>query len=169
MSQFSAWDLAFALIVFISTMIGYSRGFVVDTIATVVFFLAVFVGIVFGTTVGELILGLFMEVSPTNPWTFWLGLLVVFIVIMIVGSMIRNLFEERINEIGMRSADKMIGLVIGLARGFLIVMLLIVLLQINLPNASNVESSFFFDLLEPFNESVRSFVDFLFSSEPTTV
>lgn len=169
MSSFSLWDVAFSLIVFVSTIIGFRRGFVVDTVATVVFFLGVFVGIAFGTPAGEMLLGLFTDVSSTNPWTFWVGLVVIFIVIMILGTMIRNLFEERISEIGMRSADKMIGLAMGLVRGFLLVMLLIALLQLDSTNQADLERLFFYDLLEPFNESVRSFVDFLINSEQASV
>lgn len=169
MNSFNGWDIGFSLIVLVSTFIGYSRGFVVDTIATVVLFLALFCGIAFGDTVGELILGLFFELAPNNPWPFWVGLFAIFAVLMVAGNILRNLFADGISEIGMQSADRMIGLVVGLARGFLLVMLLIALMQRTMSDPSSVESSLSFDLLEPFNESMHVFVDFLFGSDQPAV
>lgn len=159
MSGFNFWDIGFALLLLVSTFRGWSKGAVIDTIATVVLLIAIFGGLLFGTEVGTLILGVSQE--GQNPWSLPLGFVIVFIVVTLIGALIRKAIDSAISESALRPADRTIGLVLGVVRGFLIIMLIIACMLRWYPDSPELLSSFSFRLLEPFNDDVSKFVDLL--------
>ena len=159
MSGFNFWDIGFAVLLLVSTFRGWSKGAVIDTIATVVLLIAIFGGLLFGTEVGNLILG--VTEAGQNPWALPLGFLIVFIVVTLAGALIRKAIDSAITESAMRPADRTIGLVLGVVRGLLIIMLIIACVLRWYPDSPELMNSFSFSLLEPFNDDVSKFVDLL--------
>lgn len=159
MSGFNFWDIGFGLLLLISTYRGWSKGAVIDTIATVVLLIAFFGGLLFGTEVGDFLLG----ESPTgqNPWALLLGFVMVFIVVILVGAFLQKAIDSAISESAMRPADRTIGLVLGAVRALLIIMLIIACVLRWYPDSPDLLASFSFRLLEPFNDDVSKFVDLL--------
>lgn len=159
MSGFNFWDVGFAVLLLVSAFRGWSKGAVIDTIATVVLLIALFGGLLFGTEVGNLILG--ATESGQNPWALPLGFLIVFVVITLAGALIRKAIDSAITESAMRPADRTIGLALGVVRGFLIIMLIIACVLRWYPDSPELMRSFSYGLLEPFNDDVSKFVDLL--------
>lgn len=159
MSGFNHWDIGFAVLLLISTYRGWSKGAVIDTIATVVLLIAIIGGLLFGTEVGNLVLG--ESQSDQNPWSLPLGFVIVFIVVTLLGALIRKAIDSAITESAMRPADRMIGLLLGLVRGFLIIMLIIACMLRWSPDSPALTNSFSSHLLQPFIGDVSKFVDLL--------
>ncbi|MCY4096357.1 MAG: CvpA family protein [Gammaproteobacteria bacterium] len=159
MSGFNFWDIGFALLLLLSTYRGWSKGAVIDTIATVVLLIAIIGGLMFGTEVGDLILS--GSQSGQNPWSLPLGFVIVFIVVTLIGALIRKTIDSAISESAMRPADRMIGLLLGVVRGFLVIMLIIACTLRWFPDSPALKHSFSFSLLQPFISDVSKFVDLL--------
>ena len=159
MSGFNFWDIGFGLLLLISTYRGWSKGAVIDTIATVVLLIALLGGLLFGTEVGVLILGESEE--GQNPWALPLGFVIVFIAVTLIGAFLQKAIDSAISESAMRPADRTIGLVLGVVRGFLIIMLIIACMLRWYPDSPDLLASFSFRLLEPFNDDMSKFVDLL--------
>ena len=159
MSGFNFWDIGFAVLLLISTFRGWSRGAVLDTIATVVLLIAVVGGLLYGMEVGQLVLG--ESEAGQNPWSLPLGFVIVFIVVTLIGAFVRKAVDSAITESAMRPADRTIGLVLGIVRGFLISMFIIACMLRWYPNSPELLGSFSFRLLAPFIDDVGKFVDLL--------
>ncbi|MCY4129082.1 MAG: CvpA family protein [Gammaproteobacteria bacterium] len=159
MSDFNYWDIGFAVLLLISTYRGWTKGAVIDTIATVVLLVAVIGGLIFGTEVGNLILGA-SEVDQ-NPWALPLGFVIVFIVMTLVGAFVRKGIDSALAESAMRPADRSIGLLLGVVRGLLVILLIIACMLRWYPDSPALIHSFSFDLLQPFIDDVSKFVDLL--------
>ncbi|MCY3857925.1 MAG: CvpA family protein [Gammaproteobacteria bacterium] len=159
MNGFNLWDIGFAILLLISTYRGWSKGAVIDTIATVVLLIAVVGGLLFGTEVGNLILG--ESKQGQNPWSLPLGFVIVFIVVTLIGALIRKAIDSAISESAMRPADRMIGLLLGVVRGLLVIMLIIACTLRWFPDSPALMHSFSLQLLDPFISDVSKFVDLL--------
>lgn len=161
MSGFNFWDIGFAVLLLISTYRGWSKGAVIDTIATVVLLVAVIGGLLFGTEVGNLILG--VTEGDQNPWALPLGFVIVFVVVTVIGAFIRKGIDSAISESAMRPADRTIGLLLGVVRGVLVILLIIACMLRWYPDSPALTHSFSFELLQPFIGDVSKFVDLLVS------
>ena len=159
MSGFNFWDVGFAILLLISTYRGWSKGAVIDTIATIVLLLAIIGGLLFGTEVGDLIIG--ESQSGQNPWSLPLGFVIVFIVVTLLGALIRKSIDSAMSESAMRPADRLIGLLLGVVRGFLVILLIIACMLRWFPDSPDLIHSFSFRLLRPFIADVSKFVDLL--------
>ena len=147
------------MLLLVSTYRGWSKGAVVDTIATVVLLIAIIGGLLFGTEVGNLILG--ESQSGPNPWSLPLGFVIVFIVVTLLGALVRKAIDSAIAESAMRPADRTIGLLLGAVRGFLMILLIIACMLRWFPDSPQLVHSSSFQLLQPFIADVSKFVDLL--------
>ena len=159
MSDFNFWDIGFAVLLLISTYRGWTKGAVIDTIATVVILIAFIGGLLFGTEVGGLILG--VTAVDQNPWALPLGFVIVFILVTLIGAFIRKGIDSAMAESAMRPADRTIGLLLGIVRGVLVILLIIACMLRWFPDSPALTHSFSFQLLQPFIGDVSKFVDLL--------
>lgn len=159
MSDFNFWDVGFAVLLLISTYRGWSKGAVIDTIATVVLLIAFIGGLLFGTEVGNLVLG--VSEGEQSPWAFLLGFVIVFILVILIGAFIQKGIDSAMSESAMRPADRTIGLLLGGVRGLLVIMLVIACTLRWYPDSPALTHSFSFELLQPFIDDVSKFVDLL--------
>ena len=140
--------MGFAVLLLISTYRGWSKGAVIDTIATVVLLVAVIGGLLFGTEVGNLLLG--VTEADQSPWALPLGFVIVFVVVTVIGAFIRKGIDSAISESAMRPADRTIGLLLGVVRGVLVILLIIACMLRWYPDSPALTHSFSFELLQPF-------------------
>lgn len=159
MSGFNFWDIGFAAIMLISTFRGWSQGAIIDTLATFVLLIALVGGFLFGTEVGNLLLGGVQ--GGQSPWALPLGFLIVFVLVVLVGAFIRKAIDSAMAESAMRPADRLIGLVLGFVRGILIVLLIIACMLKWFPDSPELIASFSFSALQPFIDDMSKFVDLL--------
>ncbi len=159
--MFNFWDLGFGVLVLISAYVGYSRGALVDTVETLVFFIAIVGGLVLGVLVGDLIFG--TSPQDRSPWGMPVGFIVVFSIVTIVGGIIRKLIKSIMGESELRAADRTIGLALGVFRGFLLVLVIIACVLRWLPNSPKLVASFSYNWLAVFHEDTRALIEFLVS------
>ena len=161
MSDFTLVDFGFSLVVLISTWWGFTRGAIVDTVVTVIFFGAIIGALLFGPVAGYWVLGLFD--ASASPWAAPIGFIVLFLVIYIAGGFIRRSLSYSIEESGLAATDRTVGIILGFARGMLLVLVIIACIVKWSEDSSWLTTTFFYSLLEPFYPDVRAFVDFVAS------
>ena len=113
-------DIAIAVIITISVLIGLVRGFVVEVLSLAVWAAAVFLAMVLGDDVA----GLFEESISLPSARYALGYLSVFIGVLVVGAVLVYLMRKIVQGTGLSGTDRMLGMVFGLARGAVIVVVL---------------------------------------------
>lgn len=159
------WDVGFALIMLLSTWRGFALGALIDLIGTIVFIGAIILGLLFAAPVGGLVIGYFTD-NPT-PWAAPIGFVLVLIACILIGGFIRSAVTLSLDESPMKATDRMIGMVLGAARGVLLVLIVIACVSKWFDLQDSLEASFSYELLSPFHADVRAFVDLLAgSNEP---
>ncbi len=120
----NAADLAIAVIVTISVVIGLVRGFVVEVLSLVVWIAAVLLAIALGPEVS----GWFGGSIELPSLRVALGYGVVFFAVLIVGAIFVWLMRKLVQGTGLSGTDRLFGMLFGLARGVVVVIVLVLLL-----------------------------------------
>lgn len=121
-------DFAFIVLILISGLISLYRGFVREVFSVLTWVVAIWVGIRFaGTTAAYLPAALSDE-------TLRLGIAfaVLFILVLIVGGITGIIATRLVRGTGLTGTDRSLGIVFGLLRGVLIVVLLVFLASLTL-------------------------------------
>lgn len=155
------FDFVFLAIVLVSSWLGFSHGAIVDLARTIIFFVAVVGGLLFGPWLGDLVFG--ADGASQNPWSMPIGFLVFFIVVYLIGGFVRRKLLRVVVSSEMGATDQMIGLVLGFARGALIVLIVIACIMKWGDSPIELVESASYQMLEPFHSDVRKFVDFVAS------
>ena len=113
-------DIAIAVIITISVLIGLVRGFVVEVLSLAVWAAAVFLAMLLGDDVA----GLFEQSISLPSARYALGYLAVFVGVLVVGAVFVYLMRKIVQGTGLSGTDRMLGMVFGLARGAVIVVVL---------------------------------------------
>lgn len=117
-------DLVIFAIIALSVAIGVMRGFVVEVLSLAVWIVAVVLAMSFGAQVAG-----FFEGSIALPsLRIALGYALVFIATLVAGGIVVYLVGRMVKGTGLSGTDRMLGVVFGLARGALIVVVLVVLM-----------------------------------------
>ncbi|HET9483049.1 MAG TPA: CvpA family protein, partial [Xanthomonadales bacterium] len=117
-------DIAIAVIVSISVVIGLVRGFVVEVMSLLVWIAAVALAIAFGPQVSEWFGGSIELPSARVA----LGYAIVFFSVLIAGAIVVYLLRKLVQGTGLSGTDRMFGMLFGLARGAIVVVVLVLLL-----------------------------------------
>jgi membrane protein required for colicin V production len=126
----SAADVVILLVLLASTIIGLLRGFVREAVSLGFWIAGIWAAWVYGPWV-EPHLGGLLAGSAVRPWV---GRLVVLIVVVLIGMAVGALLAHFTRRIGFGLPDRVMGLVFGLARGMVLVGLMVIgaeLLQLN--------------------------------------
>jgi len=110
----------------LSTLISIKRGFVKEALSLVTWVMAFIVARLFGTQLSVLLVEYI--VSPSMRLMVAFALL--FVVTLIVGAMISHLIGELVRLTGLSGTDRLFGMVFGLARGLLILVIGISLIRL---------------------------------------
>jgi membrane protein required for colicin V production len=120
------FDLLILIMVGLSVMISFFRGFVRELVSLMSWILAVILGIRLGNDVGSTLFATFVH-SLTLQHI--LGFIVVLIGILILGLLLNMALRNLIARSGIGFADRFLGVAFGLARGILVVVVMVLLLQ----------------------------------------
>ncbi len=113
---FNLLDLILIIIVVLSVMLGIIKGFVREVFSLIFFVIAIILSFLYYKEVGSIFAG---SVKNRNIADF-IGFIIIFIVILITGSIVTYLLKRIFNIGPLKSVDRILGGVFGLIRGILI-------------------------------------------------
>ena len=117
-------DWLIASVLLISALISMKRGFVKEVLSLIVWVVAFVIATWFKEPVGELFTPWLDAVSMRQLLAF----ILIFIVVLIIGGVINHSFGRAIEIVGLRTADRLFGVLFGLARGVLLFLVAIIYL-----------------------------------------
>ncbi|HET6633206.1 MAG TPA: CvpA family protein [Rhodanobacteraceae bacterium] len=116
-------DYAIIGMLALSVLVGLWRGLITEVLALVIWVAAFWVA----WTFGERVAAVFAS-SIELPWArLVLGYTLCFVGVLVVGSLLRFVLHKLIDGTGLSGSDRMLGMVFGLARGVLVVTLVVLL------------------------------------------
>ena len=129
----TAFDIAVIVVITLSALIGLWRGVIREVFALAAWMAAVACMFLFGDKLGNML--------PIAQDTLWLrtlaGYALVFIGVFVILSVAGFLFSKVVNAIGLSCVDRGLGMMFGVLRGALIVVLLVFIAgATTLPQAS---------------------------------
>lgn len=113
-------------ILLISTAISFLRGFMREVLSLVAWIAAVWIAVVFTPQMSVLLSGQIANESIRLLAAF----VALFIATLIVGSLINYFIGQLVKKTGFSGTDRMIGLIFGLARGGVIVAVLVMMVSL---------------------------------------
>ena len=117
----TAFDIAVIVVITLSALIGVWRGVIREVFALAAWIAAVVCMFLFGGKLGNM-----LPIAQDTPWLRTLaGYTLMFIGVFVVLSVAGFLFSKVVNAIGLSFLDRALGMMFGLVRGALIVMMLV--------------------------------------------
>ena len=117
----TAFDIAVIVVITLSALIGVWRGVIREVFALAAWISAVICMFLFGGKLGNM-----LPIAQDTPWLRTLaGYTLVFIGVFVVLSVAGFLFSKVVNAIGLSFLDRALGMMFGLVRGALIVVMLV--------------------------------------------
>jgi membrane protein required for colicin V production len=124
-----AVDIAIVAIIAISGCISLIRGFVKEAMSLVIWLTAFVVAMTFKELVAELLVNM-ITLASMRQLAAWLML---FVGTLLFGAMVNFLLGKLVSSTGLSGTDRTLGLVFGVFRGLLVVLVLVVMLPEALP------------------------------------
>lgn len=116
------WTLVAILV--LSSLISIKRGFIKEALSLATWILAIVIALIFGER-----LALVLSDSITTPSVREVvAFAILFVSTLLVGAMVNYLVGELVRMTGLSGTDRTLGMVFGLARGFIIVMAVLIFL-----------------------------------------
>ena len=128
MESFNYIDIAIVVLVLLSAIVGFVRGFVREAFSLASWIAAIVVAFLFYE---KLATQLPFNI-PNDLARQGVAFLLLFVGVLILGSIINYLFNKAIHAIGLGGADRVLGGVFGVVRGSLVVTLLVLLMGLGL-------------------------------------
>ncbi|MGF1644656.1 MAG: CvpA family protein [Thiotrichales bacterium] len=131
-------DIVVFAIIGLSLIIGLFRGLIKEAISLATWVAAVWIALVFAAPFASLLPFQVGSQTVQNAIAF----LLVFILVLIAGGIVNYLAGQLVDKTGLSGTDRMLGLVFGLARGGLLVAVLVLLAKMtNMPSEPWWQSS----------------------------
>lgn len=121
--MFNWADYVIIGIVILSAIISLVRGFVKEALSLIVWVLAFWIALNFCTELARLL----ESHIETPSLRLGVGFLLLFLVVLIIGSFVNYLLGQLVKKTGLTGTDRMLGVLFGVARGIILVALLILL------------------------------------------
>ncbi|MFT7301123.1 MAG: membrane protein required for colicin V production [Porticoccus sp.] len=122
-------DWAIIAVLGLSALISVVRGFVKEVISLLIWVAAAVVASIFHDQLAVWMVGLITTPS-LRLLTAWV---VLFVVVLIIGGILNYLLGKLVEATGLSGTDRLMGILFGLARGFIILMMMVILLPNVLP------------------------------------
>lgn len=119
------FDYAIIATLALSVLVGLWRGFIGEVMALACWVLAFWVAWMFGPVLAEQ----FAASISVPSVRVMLGYGLCFIAVLIAGAIVGYLLRKLVSGSGLSGTDRLLGMVFGLARGFVLVVLVIVLMK----------------------------------------
>ncbi|MEN9471418.1 MAG: colicin production protein [Pseudomonadota bacterium] len=123
MSTFNWIDYTIIAIMALSVLISVMRGFVREVISLVIWVAAITVSFIFYQYIANLLINIIHSDSVRLVISF-VGL---FIATLVLGMLINYLIGQLVSNTGLSGTDRVLGIVFGIARAIIVVVLLIML------------------------------------------
>ncbi len=117
-------DYIIIVIIAVSTVISLLRGFVRESLALAGWILAIWISLIFMHQM-TLFINPYLNLPPSILSLVSFALL--FILTLIVSALVTNLFSELVDKTGLSGTDRSIGMLFGIARGGIIVGIIVLL------------------------------------------
>ena len=127
METLNVFDWVLTTIILISCFFGLWRGFAKELIALASWIAAFFVARLFAVKLSYFLTSL----TENNALRLLIAFIALFAATLIVGALINNIFSRLVQATGLTSTDRLFGMVFGLVRGALVVIILVSLLSIS--------------------------------------
>ena len=118
-------DYLLAAVFLLSALMGLFRGLIKEALSLVGWGLAIWSAWFFGAAVAERI----PSVADDSIIELWIARLLVLIAVLILSGLISRLISHLIHQSGLSGTDRVVGMVFGMARGFVLVALTVLMLD----------------------------------------
>lgn len=133
--SFNYIDIGIAVLVFISAIIGFARGFVREAISLATWVGAIILALMFAQQLAD---HLPIEIDNKTVKAIVAGV-VIFTLVLIVGSLINFFLSRIISFIGLDAIDRILGGAFGVVRGMLIIALVVLLLTLGFTSITEMD------------------------------
>lgn len=155
LSALSWIDYVIIIVIAFSVFISLIRGFVRETLSLVTWIAAFLIAFNFGTSLGDL----FKDHISSQTARLAVGGGILFIGTLVIGAIVNYLISSLVEKTGLTGTDRVLGLVLGGARGVLIVAVLILLASYtSIPNDPAWKSSLLVPHFDACAKWIQSFI-----------
>lgn len=116
-------DFCIIGILILSTIMSFARGFVKESISLLTWVTAIWIGLKFSPMLADL-----MKNQVDTPSVRLIAsFLILFIAVLLIGGLLNYIISHIVHKTGLTGTNRLIGMVFGLARGILVVGLIVLL------------------------------------------
>jgi membrane protein required for colicin V production len=116
-------DVAILVIIFLSAVISLFRGFVREAVSLATWVMAFWVAIGFSGKLEPMLHGSI----DSSKVRLVVAFAILFLITLIVGAMVNYLIGQLVHKTGMGGTDRMLGVIFGIARGVVVIGILVLL------------------------------------------
>lgn len=155
MSTFNWIDYTIIAIIALSVLISVMRGFVREVISLVIWVAAIAVSFIFYRYIADLLVN-FIHSDSVRLVVSFVGL---FLVTLVLGMLINYLISQLVANTGLSGTDRVLGVIFGIARGVLVVVLLMMLMSLTpFSKEASWQESVLVPHFQPLEDWLRSFL-----------
>lgn len=153
--MFNWADYTVIAVVAFSGLMSLIRGFVREALSLATWIIAIWIGIKYATIMGGVLAPYIKSVSLRTP----VGFTVLFIAVLIIGALINFIIGTVVDKTGLGPTDRVIGTVFGVARGILLVAVLLLLAQMTpMPDNQWWKDSALIPKFQPLEDWLKSLI-----------
>ncbi len=115
-------DIIIAIALVVSIIVGFVRGFVKESISIATLVIAIWASLYFGPAVGEVSQSWLSSVEMQT----WFGRILVFAIVLSIGGLLGWGISKLVRLSVLSGLDRMMGSLFGMARGIIVVALLVI-------------------------------------------
>ena len=139
----------------ISAVVGLMRGFVRETVSLLVWIAAFWLAMTYSVEVAPRLSGMIDNPSLRMAAAF----VALFVSVLIIGVIVNYLLASLLSKAGLRTSDRVLGVLFGMARGVLVVALVVVLVEMTpLVESDSWQGSTIVAFLQPMLVHFQKFV-----------